>query len=113
MLRPILEGHRLSLISGWYSGRLMERSIAEEMAAIEEHSALLAAMGCAVLVYAEMSGSIAGDRRRPLSARPHMTVAQNIGYGLRLRAVSPEIDEHAIAHEYRHEAVIAGGAALF
>ena len=29
VLRPILERHRLSLISGWYSGRLIERSIAE------------------------------------------------------------------------------------
>ena len=56
-LRPILHRHRLSLISGWYSGRLMERSIAEEMAAIEEHRALLAAMGCAVLVYAKRAAA--------------------------------------------------------
>src|SRR5580700_7053362 len=57
-LRPILEHHRLSLISGWYSGRLLDRTVEEEMAAIEGHLALLAAMGCAVLVYAETSGSI-------------------------------------------------------
>src|SRR5262252_3445715 len=61
VLRPILERHRLSLISGWYSGHLMERSVAEEITAIEGHRALLAAMGCAVLVYAEATGSIAGD----------------------------------------------------
>jgi inosose dehydratase len=72
VLRPILEGHGLSLISGWYSGRLLNRSVAEELAAIDAHCALLVAMGCAVLVYAETSGSITGDRRHPLSTRPRL-----------------------------------------
>src|SRR6266851_4997932 len=45
-LRPLLEGHGLALVSGWYSGGLMARSVAEEIAAIEDHLALLAAMGC-------------------------------------------------------------------
>src|SRR5215469_17962219 len=53
VLRPILERFGLALISGWYSGRLLERSVSEEIAAIEPHRALLAAMGCSVLVYAE------------------------------------------------------------
>src|ERR1700692_4729509 len=69
---PILARHRLELISGWYSGRLLDRSVTEEVAAIEPHLALLAAMGCTVVVYAETSGSVAGDRRRPLSARPRL-----------------------------------------
>jgi sugar phosphate isomerase/epimerase len=47
VLRPILERQGLSLISGWYSGHLLARSVAEEWAAIEAHRALLVAMGCA------------------------------------------------------------------
>src|SRR3981081_3557565 len=35
--RPLLDRHGLALVSGWYSGRLLERSAAEESAAIEEH----------------------------------------------------------------------------
>src|SRR5262249_41180357 len=70
VLQPILKRFRLALISGWYSGRLLERSVKAEIAAIEPHSSLLVAMGCAVLVYAETSGSVAGDRNRPLSSRP-------------------------------------------
>src|SRR5712691_8179332 len=61
LLRPILARHSLALISGWYSGRLLDRSIEEEMAAIEPHLSLLVALGCPVLVYAETSGGIAGD----------------------------------------------------
>ena len=72
VLRPMLERYGLSLISGWYSGRLLERSVREELAAIEAHRGLLVAMGCAVLVHAETSGSIAGDRSRPLSSRPRL-----------------------------------------
>ena len=71
-LRHILEQFGLVLISGWYSGRLLERPVIAEIAAIEPHSSLLVAMGCSVLVYAETSGSIAGDRRRPLSGRPRL-----------------------------------------
>lgn len=33
VLRPILERQELSLISGWYSGRLLARSVTEELAA--------------------------------------------------------------------------------
>jgi inosose dehydratase len=39
MLRPILQRFGLSLISGWHSGRLLERPVAEETAEIEDHRA--------------------------------------------------------------------------
>src|SRR5712692_3863814 len=48
-LRPVLARHGLALNSGWYSGRLLDRSLDAEMAAIEPHLALLVAMGCPVL----------------------------------------------------------------
>jgi inosose dehydratase len=40
VLRPMLERYGLSLISGWYSGRLLERSVREELAEIEAHRVL-------------------------------------------------------------------------
>jgi sugar phosphate isomerase/epimerase len=45
VLRPMLERYGLSLISGWYSGRLLERSVREELAAIEAHRGMLVANG--------------------------------------------------------------------
>jgi hypothetical protein len=39
ILQPLLAHQGLRLISGWYSGRLLERSVAEELAAIEPHRA--------------------------------------------------------------------------
>src|SRR6516164_2857890 len=64
-LRRILEQFGLALMSGWYSGRLLERSVRADTGPIEPPFSLLVATGCAVLVYPETSGSIAGDRRRP------------------------------------------------
>lgn len=71
-LRPVLARHGLALVSGWYSGKLLERSPAEEIAAVESHLSLLSAMGCTTMVFAEVSGCVHGDRGRPLSRRPRL-----------------------------------------
>lgn len=41
LLGPILQRHDLQLVSGWYSGRLLERSVEEEIAAVQSHLTLL------------------------------------------------------------------------
>lgn len=45
LLGPILQRHDLQLVSGWYSGRLLERSVEDEIAAVQSHLTLLRA-GC-------------------------------------------------------------------
>jgi len=102
VLRPIMERHELSLISGWYSGHLLERSVPEEWAAIEAHHALLVAMGCAVLVYAEASGSIASDRCRPLSARPGLSAGGWWDFGGRLTELAERLLQYGIRLAYHH-----------
>jgi len=101
-LRPILEQFGLALISGWYSGRLLERSVRAEIAAIEPHFSLLVAMGCAVLVYAETSGSIAGDRRRPLSDRPRLGAGDWHDFGARLTELADHLSACGIGLVYHH-----------
>jgi len=102
VLRPILERQGLSLISGWYSGRLLARSVTEELAAIEAHRALLVAMGCAVLVYAETSGSIAGDQCRPLAARPRLSAGGWRDFGVRLTELAERLLQFGIRLAYHH-----------
>src|SRR5204862_6778008 len=102
LLRPILEHHGLALVSGWYSGRLLDRSVEEELAAIEPHRALLAAMGCAVLVYAETSGGIAGDRQRPLSSRLRLGDDDWRDFGGRLTELAERLLQCGIRLAYHH-----------
>ena len=102
VLRQILERFGLALISGWYSGRLLERSVRAEIAAIEPHCSLLVAMGCAVLVYAETSGSIAGDRHHPLSGRPRLGASDWHYFGARLTELADHLSACGIALVYHH-----------
>ena len=102
VLRHILERFGLALISGWYSGRLLERSVRAEIAAIEPHCSLLVAMGCAVLVYAETSGSIAGDRHHPLSGRPRLGASDWHDFGVRLTELADHLSACGIALVYHH-----------
>jgi inosose dehydratase len=102
ILRPILDRHELSLVSGWYSGRLLERAVAEELAAIEPHRALLAAMGCAVLVYAETTGGIATDRRRSLSSRPWLRDSEWPEFGGKLTDLADALASTDIRLAYHH-----------
>jgi inosose dehydratase len=102
LLRPLLADRGLHLVSGWYSGRLLERSLAEELEAVEPHRALLAAMGCTVLVYAETSGGIAGDRTRPLSSRPSLLDEGWRDFGIRLTELADRLAERGIHMAYHH-----------
>ena len=74
-LRPILERHGLALVSGWYESRLLERDVDAEMAEAESHIALLTALGCSVMVHAEVSRAIHGERTTKLSKRPILSEA--------------------------------------
>ena len=102
LLQSLLGDHELHLVSGWYSGRLLERSVAEELVAIEPHRDVLAAMGSAVLVYAETSGGIAGDRTRPLSRRPSLPNGHWRDFGIHLTELADRLAERGIRLAYHH-----------
>lgn len=102
ILRPILERHGLALVSGWYGARLLERSAAEEIEAVEPHLALLAEMGCRAMVFAETTGSVAGNRGRPLSGRPRLAEAEWPGFAERLTAVAEHLADRGVPMAYHH-----------
>lgn len=69
-LRATLEPHGLKLVSGWYGTRLLERSVNEEIEAMEAHRNLLVAMDADVMIVAEVSGAVHGDRSVGVERRP-------------------------------------------
>ena len=68
-LKTLLAQYDLALVSGWYSGRLAERTAEEEIEAVGPHLDLLAKNGATVMVYGEVAQSIQGAPR-PLYQRP-------------------------------------------
>jgi inosose dehydratase len=102
ILRPILARHGLELVSGWYSAQLCRRTPAEEMAAVEDHLALLAAMGCRVMVFAEGHGSTDGDPAKPLSRRPVLADDAWPGFCQRLNAVAKALRDRGVRLAFHH-----------
>jgi inosose dehydratase len=101
-LRPLLARHGLRLVSGWYSGALLTRSPAAEIEAMAAHLQLLADMSCEVLVFAEGSGSIQGDRTARLSGRPRLPADGWARFGEALSEVAEHTRHHGVRLAYHH-----------
>ncbi|MCB1883780.1 MAG: myo-inosose-2 dehydratase [Geminicoccaceae bacterium] len=84
VLGPILQEHGLALVSGWFSGRLLDGSVEEEKARIRSQLDLYLAMGCPVMVYAETTGTVQGMIDTPVSARPVLEDDAIRAYGEKL-----------------------------
>ena len=101
-LRAVLAKHGLELVSGWYSGRLAQRSVEEEIAAVGPHLKLLADNGAKVMVYGEVADSIQGAPV-PLYKRPRFFhEAQWKAYADRLTALAAHTLAHGVRLAYHH-----------
>jgi len=101
-LKPILDRHGLAFVSGWYSARLLERDAAAEIAAMQDHLDLMAGMGCPVMVFAEGTGSVQGDRRRAANDRPRVPDAFWAEYGRRIQAVAEHMAARGVRLAFHH-----------
>jgi inosose dehydratase/3D-(3,5/4)-trihydroxycyclohexane-1,2-dione acylhydrolase (decyclizing) len=101
-LSRVLSQHDLDLISGWYSSNLLERDAAAELEALEPHLALLETLGATVLVFAETTGAIHGDRVKPISARPRLAAADWPRLGARTTEVAEAVAARGLDLVYHH-----------
>jgi inosose dehydratase len=101
-LGPLLEAHGLRLVSGWFSGRLLEGSIEREKQRMERQLATFKALGAPVMVYAETTGSVQTQRQTPLSRRPRLSADAFKDYGVGLTALAEYMAERGVAMTYHH-----------
>ncbi len=101
-LAAVLGRFGLACISGWYSARLLERDTATELMHLRTHLDLLKALGSKVLVFAEVSGAIHGDRMRPLSGRPQLGAADWRAFGERLTDIAAATAAEGVHLAYHH-----------
>jgi myo-inosose-2 dehydratase len=111
-LRAALAPHGLACISGWYSGALLQRDAAAELLHMRPHLDLLKSMGCDVLVFAETTGAIHGDRYEPLSQRPVLADHEWLGFGARLTALADATAAEGVRLAYHHHmgTIVQSGA---
>jgi inosose dehydratase len=101
-LKAALAPFGMACISGWYSAELLLRGADEEMRHLRPHLDLLKAMGSNVLVFAETSNAIHGDRSKPLSQRPVMQPGDWARYGERITEVAERTLAEGVRLVYHH-----------
>ena len=101
-LKAALAPFGMACISGWYSAELLKRDADEEMRHLRPHLDLLKAMGSSVLVFAETSNAIHGDRSKPLSQRPIMKAGDWAEFGRRITEVAERSLAEGVRLVYHH-----------
>lgn len=101
-LRAALAPFGMDCISGWYSAELLQRDADEEMHHLWPHLDLLKAMSSTVLVFAETSNAIHGDRSKPLSQRPVMSAQDWAEFGRRITQVAERTLSEGVRLVYHH-----------
>jgi inosose dehydratase len=102
VLKPIMEDHQLALVSGWFSGRLLEVTVDEEKSRIKQQLALYQAMGCPVMVYAETVGTVQGLIDTPVSQRPKLKPDQIKRYGEKLTKFAEFLEAEHCCMTFHH-----------
>lgn len=102
VLGPILRRHELALVSGWFSGRLLQLSVAEEKRRIEPQLACFAALGAPVLVYAETTGSVQADRTVPTSRRRRLSSDEFKRLGEKMTELAEYMAARGVRMAYHH-----------
>lgn len=102
LLGPILARHQLKLVSGWYSGELLSRSVEEEIAAVQDHLTLLRELGSNVMVFAEVTGCIHGNQQMPVHLRPTFPAEHWEEYGRKLSEFARYTLSQGVKIAYHH-----------
>ena len=101
-LRSALDPHGLACVSGWYGGALLSRSAEDEHALAAAHLALLRSMGCDVVVFAEVSGTVHTQPGVPLSQRPRMKAESWPDYGRKLTVFADLVAADGLRLAFHH-----------
>jgi len=102
VLQEKLREHDLACVSGWYSGRLARRPVAEEIVAVGPHLELLASNGASVMVYGEVADAIQGAPV-PLYKRPQFRDdGQWRAYGEKLDEFGAHLATRGVRLAYHH-----------
>jgi inosose dehydratase len=101
-LGPILAAHDLKLVSGWYSGTVLDADLEAEKDKARAQLALFRDLGAVVLVYGETAGTIQNKRNAPISTRRVLADDQMRAYGRKLTAFAEFCAEARVPLSFHH-----------
>jgi len=102
IIKFLLQKYKLELPGGWYGSLLRERNINDEWSAMQGQIELLKLLNSSVFVFADISGSIQGDPKLPLSKRPQLRSNEWTDYCNKISELSNRLDDVGLPMSY-HE----------
>lgn len=106
-LRAALEAHGLHLVSGWYSGTVLDNDpLAEQDRAIPQLE-LFRELGASCFVYGETAGTIQNQRHTPLDRRRRLDDDAIRAYGRRLTVFAEFCAERGLPLAFHHHMATA------
>ena len=101
-LGPILKVHDLRLVSGWYSGTVLDNDLEAEKAQARAQLKLFRDLGAAVLVYGETAGTIQNKRGAPISTRRVLADDDMRAYGRKLTEFAEFCADQGVPLSFHH-----------
>ena len=101
-LKDKLAEYGMTFVGGWYSTALLRRSAREEFEAARGHIAMTQGAGADVVIVAETSNAIHGDRARALSERPRLAKSDWPGFGAKMTEFAERLAGEGLKLCYHH-----------
>jgi inosose dehydratase len=101
-LKAKLASFGMDFVAGWYSAELLRRSAREEFEAAKSHIAMTRGAGASVVIVAETSNAIHGDRSKPLSERPRLRRGDWAPYGAKMTEFAERLADLGLKLCYHH-----------
>jgi inosose dehydratase len=101
-LREVLAAHGLRLVSGWYSGTLLDADLETEKRQVVDQLTLFRDCGAAVIVYGETAGTIQNKQNVPLAGRRMLTDHAIDVYGRKLTEFAQFCADFGVPLAFHH-----------
>jgi len=101
-IKYLLNKFNLELPGGWYGAHLNERSVEEEWQAMQNQIELHKLINSSVFIFADVSGSIQGESKTPLSKRPRLKDNEWSDYCNKISEIAKRLSDIGLPMSY-HE----------
>ena len=102
LLLPKLKKENLSLCSGWYGAQLLKNSAKDEFLFMKDQLKLFKDCESPCMVFAEITNSVQGDPKTPLSQRPKLSKDEWNTLILRINEISKMMIDENMPLAYHH-----------
>ncbi|GLR67159.1 myo-inosose-2 dehydratase [Acidocella aquatica] len=108
-LGPKLKAHELNLVSGWYSGTVLDApdDLAAEKEQVAGQLAMFRELGASCLVYGETAGTLQNRRAAPLALRRRLWEDEIKTYGRRLTRFAEHCAAQGVPLAFHHHMATA------